>query len=160
MALGGATAPWLTAGFLLALWVTRRTTSLRQGSGFKIGTVAVYLVMWLLSYHLTFSIRELISIADAWREAAPWMLLTGPASVILGVVAAAAHKRDLAGDVSLALPLAWSTPELIAYSTEGWSMPSSSRPPRPFSRYCPSSQWVVGETVDPFACSLHTLRSH
>lgn len=121
MALGGATAPWLTVGFLLALWVTRRTTSFRHESGLGIATLAVYLVMWVLSYHLTFSIRESISIADAWREAIPWMLLTGPASAILGGAAAAAHKRDFLGDVSLALPIAWSTPEVIAYSAEGWT---------------------------------------
>jgi hypothetical protein len=70
---------------------------------------------------MTFSVRELIKLSDAWREAAPWLLLTGPASVILGIAAAASHRRDLIGDVCLALPIAWSTPEAVAYTTEGWT---------------------------------------
>ena len=119
MALGGATAPWVTVGFLLALWVTRRTTS--HAIGLPIATLAAYLVMWLLSYHLTFAIREAITIPEAWREAAPWMLLTAPASVIFGIATATAHRRDIPGDLCLALPIAWSTPEVIAYSREGWT---------------------------------------
>jgi hypothetical protein len=110
-----------TIGFLYAVWATRRSTSLRRASGFGVATMVVYLVVWLLSYHVTFSIRESVTMADAWREAAPFLVLAGPASVIVGVAAAAAHKRDFAGDVSLALPIAWSTPEVVTYSTEGWT---------------------------------------
>jgi hypothetical protein len=121
MALGAATASWLTLGFLFALWATRRSTSLRAASGLGIATMAVYLFVWLLSYHATFAIRESVTLADGWREAAPWLLLAGPVSVVLGVAAAVAHKRGLVGDVCLALPIAWSTPEVVALSREGWS---------------------------------------
>jgi hypothetical protein len=121
MSLGAATAPWLTLGFLFAIWATRQSTSLRAASGLGIATMAVYLFVWLLSYHATFAIRESVTLADGWREAAPWLLLAGPVGVVLGVAAAVAHKRWLVGDVCLALPIAWSTPEVVAFSREGWS---------------------------------------
>ena len=121
MALGAATAPWLTIGFLLAVWATRWSTSPRRASVFGIGTMVVYLVVWLLSYHLTFAIRESVAMAAAWRETAPFLVLAGPTSMIAGLAAAAAHKRDFAGDLCLALPIAWSTPEVVTYPTEGWT---------------------------------------
>jgi hypothetical protein len=122
MALGGATAPWLTVGFLLAIWATRPTASVRHAARIGIATFAVYLVVWLISYHLTFSIRELIKISDAWREAAPWLLLAGPVSVVLGLAAAATHKNSALGDLCLGLPVAWSMPEITLYVREGWSL--------------------------------------
>jgi hypothetical protein len=121
MALGAATAPWLTVGFLLALWTTRRSTSLPEASGLGVATMAVYLFVWLLSYHATFAIRESVTQAAAWREAAPWFLLAGPVSVVLGVAAAVAHKRGVVGDACLALPIAWSMPEIADNSKQGWS---------------------------------------
>jgi hypothetical protein len=120
MALGAATAPWLTVGFLLALWTTRRNTSLPEASGLGVATMALYLFVWLLSYHATFAIRESVTQAAAWREAAPWLLLAGPVSVVLGVAAAVAHKPGVVGDVCLALPIAWSMPEIAGNSKQGW----------------------------------------
>ncbi|MPZ90499.1 MAG: hypothetical protein GEU68_02530 [Actinobacteria bacterium] len=61
MALGGATASWLTLGFLFAIWARRRSTSLRAASGLGIATMAPYLFVWLLSYHATFAIRESVT---------------------------------------------------------------------------------------------------
>ncbi len=120
MALGGSTAPWLTIGFLLAVWATQRG-AFRRAARLGVATVAVYLLAWLLAYHVTFAIRESVALTDAWREAAPWLLLAGPATVLLGVAAAGAHRHGVAGDVCLALPIAWSTPEIVAYVREGWS---------------------------------------
>ena len=119
MALGGATAPWLTIGFLLAVWTTRHRNSFRAGSGHGVAIAAVYLLTWLASYHATFAIRESVTQAAAWREAAPWLLLGGPVAVLLGVAAAAAHKNGVLGDLCLALPIAWSVPELALFMQEG-----------------------------------------
>ncbi len=121
MVLGAATAPWLTIGFVLAVWATRRSTSLKSGGGLGVSTTAVYLFVWLATYHATFAIRESVTQAAAWREAAPWLLLAGPAVLVLGVAAAAAHKSGIMGDVSLALPIAWSMPEITANLRPGWS---------------------------------------
>ena len=113
MALGGATAPWLTVGFLLAMVGTRHSASTGEARGRAITTLAIYLVAWLAAYHATFSVRELIKVSEAWREAAPWFLLTGPVAVVLGVGAARSHRGGIVGDVCLALPMAWSMPEII-----------------------------------------------
>jgi hypothetical protein len=121
MALGGATAPWLTIGFLFGVRAARRSYSLRSASGQGIAMAAVYLVMWLLSYHVTFAIRESVTQAAAWREIAPWLLLTGPVSVVLGVTAAVAHKRGAVREFCLGLPIAWSMPEIAANSKQGFS---------------------------------------
>lgn len=121
MALGGATAPWLTVGFVLAVWAVRRSTSLRSGSGLGVATTAVYLFVWLFSYHASFAIRESVTQAAAWREAAPWLLLAGPVCVVLGVAAALAHKSGIVGDVCLTLPFAWSMSEITANLKQGWS---------------------------------------
>jgi hypothetical protein len=121
MALGAATAPWLTVGFLFALWMTRGSTSLRDASWQGTATTAVYLFLWLLSYHGTFAIRESVSQAAAWRETAPWLLITGPVSVVLGVTAAVTHKRGAMGEFCLALPVAWSMPEFVANWKQGLS---------------------------------------
>jgi hypothetical protein len=121
MDLGAATAPWLTVGFLLAFWTTWRRDALREASGLGVATMAVYLFVWLLAFHATFAIRESVTLAAAWREAAPWFLLAGPVSVVLGVAASVAQKRGVAGDVCLALPIAWSMPEIADNSKQGWS---------------------------------------
>jgi hypothetical protein len=119
MAVGAATAPWLTIGFLAAIWATRTVSSRRKVLGFA--ATLIYLVGWIVSYHVTFAIRESVPLAAGWREAAVWLLLAGPVSVVLGIAAALTHERGVLGDVSLALPVAWSTPEVVDYVIQGWS---------------------------------------
>lgn len=121
MALGGATAPWLTFGFILAVWAGRQNDRSRSAIGYGIASITVYLLAWLFSYHATFAIREAATQASTWREATPWLLLVGPVSIVLGIAAAATHKHSTLGDVCLALPLAWSMPEIALYLREGWS---------------------------------------
>jgi hypothetical protein len=120
MALGGATAPWLTIGFLIAVLASRQRDSFRAASGHGVATAAVYLLTWLASYHATFAIRESVTQAAAWREAAPWLLLAGPVSAALGVAAAVTHKEGALGDLCLALPVAWSMPEVLLFLWQGW----------------------------------------
>jgi hypothetical protein len=121
MALGAATAPWLTVGFLFAVWTTRFESALRARTWLGIETMAVYLVVWLLSYHTTFAMRESVALAAGWREAAPWLVLAIPTCVVLGMGAAAANTDGVLGDVCLALPIAWSMPEIVSNVREGWS---------------------------------------
>ena len=121
MALGAATAPWLTVGFFFAVWTTRRRTSLRAVRALGVATMAMYLVAWLLSYHTTFAIRESVALAAGWREAAPWLILAMPTCVVLGITAAAANNAGVLGDTCLALPIAWSMPEIVSNVGDGRS---------------------------------------
>ncbi len=120
MDIGAATAPWVTIGFAIAVWATRRTWPLRSATGVAIGAMAGYLFAWLLSYHGLFAVRESVGLAAAWREAAPWLVLAVPAAPILGYVATRSRKAGLLGDLCLASPLAWSVPEILAPRSGGW----------------------------------------
>jgi hypothetical protein len=121
MDIGAATAPWVTIGFVIAVWASRRTWPLRNAGRTAAGVMATYLFAWLVAYHGLFAVRESVGFAAAWREAAPWLVVAGPASLVLGFVAARSHKRDVLGDVCLASPIAWSAPEVIHSLQQGWS---------------------------------------
>jgi hypothetical protein len=121
MDVGAGIAPWVTIGFVLAVWATRRSRSLRNASVLGVETMAAYVLAWLLSYHVLFALRESVELSAAWREALPWLVFVGPVCLVLGVVAALSHKSGILGDVCLALPIAWSLPEVIDSSKQGWS---------------------------------------
>jgi hypothetical protein len=121
MDIGAATAPWVTIGFVIAVWATRKTWPLRNAGRTGAWVMATYLFAWLVAYHGLFAVRESVGFAAAWREAAPWLVVAGPASLLLGFVAALSHTRGLLGDVCLASPIAWSAPEVIHNSQDGWS---------------------------------------
>ncbi|OPY55749.1 MAG: hypothetical protein A4E55_02483 [Pelotomaculum sp. PtaU1.Bin035] len=120
MYLGASTAPWVLVGFLLAVSTSRGAHTPRKAILVATGTVAAYLLAWLVSYHLLFVLRESVSLADGWRQTAPWLVAAVPASPILGTIAALSHKRGLLGDVCLAAPIALSLPEAIESLKEGW----------------------------------------
>lgn len=88
-----------------------RLASKRHPAG--IGTFAAYLLAWIGSYHGLFALRESVELSEAWREAAPWLPVAAPACVLVGLAAALSHKSGLLGDVCLALPIAWSLPEVV-----------------------------------------------
>jgi hypothetical protein len=119
MAVGGGIAPWVTIGFILAIWETRGRP-FRRASLLGVKTIAAYLLAWLLSYHGLFAVRESVGVFAAWREALPWLVIAGPMSVSLGLAAARSHKPGTLGDVCLALPLAWSLPEITESWQRGW----------------------------------------
>lgn len=121
MDIGAATAPWVTIGFVIAVWATRKSSPLRTAGRTGAWVMATYLFAWLIAYHGLFAVRESVGFAAAWREAAPWLVVAGPASLVLGYVAARSHRRGLLGDACLAAPIAWSVPEVIHNSQEGWS---------------------------------------
>jgi len=120
--LGGGIAPWVTIGFVLAVWTVRGSRSLRTAGVLGAETMALYLLAWLVSYHGLFAIRESVAISATWREAFPWLVLAGPLCLALALVAALAHKTGIVGDVSLALPVAWSLPEIVDSLELGWPL--------------------------------------
>jgi hypothetical protein len=120
MDIGAATAPWVSIGFVFAVWATRRTWPLRNATTLAIGVMAGYLFAWLVAYHGLFAVRQSVGLAAGWREAAPWLVLAVPAAPILGFVAARSHRRGLLGDLCLASPLAWSLPEILGSRSDGW----------------------------------------
>ena len=121
MSLGAATAPWLTIGFiqtptcdrLRARTASPATTRVMTSALVGVVTIATYLFAWLASYHTLFAIRESVTGAEAWREAAPWAIAAIPTSLTLGLVAAS-HRGWLLLAVSR-----WRFPS-------HWHFPSSS----------------------------------
>jgi hypothetical protein len=120
MELGAATAPWVTLGFAIAVWATRRNRSLRDGSMVGATAMAAYLFTWIVSFHVLYAVRESVGLAAGWREAAPWLVLGVPACLVLGLLAACSHRRGILGDVCLASPIAWSLPEVVEGVEQGW----------------------------------------
>jgi hypothetical protein len=121
MILGAAIAPWVSIGFLLAVWTTRSSGTLRTGSLLGAETMGAYLLAWLLSYHGLFAVRESVGLFAGWREAFPWLVVAVPACSVLGFAAALTHRSGILGDVCLALPITWSLPEVIGSLKQGWS---------------------------------------
>ena len=120
MYLGASTAPWVMLGFLLAVSASRGARTPRNAILAATGTVAAYLVAWLVSYHFLFVLRESVPLAAGWRQTAPWLAVAIPASPILGTIAALSHQRGPLGDVCLAVPIAGSVPEALKILKEGW----------------------------------------
>lgn len=121
MSLGASTAPWVTVGFLLAFSASRGVRAPYKAVLVSTGTMAAYLLAWLVSYHLLFVLRESVPLAAGWREAAPWLIAAAPACPILGAVAALSHKPGILGDACLAAPIAWTLPEALGSLKQGWS---------------------------------------
>lgn len=117
--LGASTTPWVMVGLLLAVLASRGAHTQRKAFLVATGNVAVYLIAWLVSYHLLFVIRESVSLAAGWRQAVPWLVIAIPASLLLGLIAAMSHKRGVIGDICLAVPIALSIPEILMYMKEG-----------------------------------------
>lgn len=120
MVWGAATAPWIIVGYCLAILGARRSRASRTGRAIAIVTMAAYVVAWLVSYHGLFAIRESVGFAAAWREMLPWLVVAGPASLVLGLLAGVAHRGGVLADVALATPIAWSLPEIISGLDGGW----------------------------------------
>jgi hypothetical protein len=111
MEFGAATAPWLSIGFAAAVWAARWRAA---GS-----TLFAYLVAWLVAYHLLFALGQSVPIAAAVREASPWLVLAVPVCVVLAPLARRARASGVLADLCLALPLAWSIPEVFENAQRG-----------------------------------------
>ncbi len=111
MEFGAATAPWLSVGFARAVWAGRRGGAGRVLCG--------YLVAWLVAYHVLFAVGQSVAISAAAREALPWLVLAIPVCAALAPIAGRARVSGVIGDLSLALPLAWSVPEVFENAQRG-----------------------------------------
>lgn len=69
MTLGASMAPWVVVGFLLAVSAAHRSNTTRKAIFISTGTVAAYLLAWLLLYHLLFVLRESVPFSDGWSQA-------------------------------------------------------------------------------------------
>jgi hypothetical protein len=105
MQFGAATAPWLSIGFALAVFAARKRAAGR--------VLAVYLVTWLVAYHVLFALGQSVAFSAAFREAAPWLVLALPVCAILSPTANLATRSTRLGDACVALSLAWSLPEAL-----------------------------------------------
>jgi hypothetical protein len=122
MFLGASTAPWVFIGFLLAFSATRTANTLRKSFLIATGSVAIYLVLWLVSYHLLFVFREHVTLVVGWHQIAPWLVATIPSSLIIGIFISLSHRQGVFGDITLAIPLAWSLPETFNSFKESWGV--------------------------------------
>lgn len=106
MQFGAATAPWLSVGFAMAVLAARRREAGR--------VLAVYLISWLVAYHILYAVGQSVPLSAASREALPWLVLSLPVCVALTRVATLARGRGLVADACLAVPIAWSLPETVS----------------------------------------------
>jgi hypothetical protein len=118
--LGGATAIWITIGFMLAQQIAR-VWPVRDRIAWISVVSAAYLFAWLIAYHTLFGILEKLSFAQVWPEARYWIAAVAPACLALGFVVVSSLRDDWLGDACLALPLGWSLPEVYLNVRSGAS---------------------------------------
>jgi hypothetical protein len=117
-ALGGSTAIWVSIGFVLA----RQTAAFRPARD-RIAWISVaaaaYLFAWLVAYHSLLGIRDHLDLAQVWPQMRYWMVAVAPACLVLGFIATESLRKDLLGDICLALPLGWSLSEIYSSARVG-----------------------------------------
>ena len=117
-ALGGATAIWVTLGYLAVRLFAARWRY-RDRLAWTCVLSACYLFAWLTVYHLLFGLHWSLSSAQVWSQARYWTAAVAPACLVLGSVAVYSLRRGVLGDICLALPLGWSLPEVVARAGSG-----------------------------------------
>ena len=118
MTLGGGMAIWVAIGFLLA----RRTAGARPARdriAWVSVTAAAYLFAWLIAYHALLGAREHLGFAQVWPQMRYWLVAVAPACLALGFIATESLRKDVLGDICLALPLGWSLPEIYSNARLG-----------------------------------------
>ena len=113
MALGGSTAIWVAIGFLLV----RQTASAlpaRDRIAWVSVTAAAYLFAWLIAYNTLFGIREHLEFTQVWPQMRYWLAAVAPLCVAIGFIATESRRKNLLGDICLALPLGWSLSEIYS----------------------------------------------
>lgn len=127
--LGQGVALWVTAGFLLA----RRAAKCRGFADAVVWagtTMAVYLSVWLLAYTGVYGLQDPGGFGVAWLNERVFFMLTPPAAVVIGCIAAISWREGPLGDMACAAPVAWALPEAVHGVMLGWqyaavvSMPS------------------------------------
>ncbi|MBI5230593.1 MAG: hypothetical protein HY876_00300 [Coriobacteriales bacterium] len=153
--LGVGVAFWVTAGFLLARQAAKGH-GLLDGTVWAGTTMAVYLGAWLLSYCAAFGLQQSAGFGAAWLDERIYFILTAPASILLGFLAAASLRPDWLGDACLAAPIAWTVPEVIFAFSRGWQYVTLAALPAALIAGIPlamSRQRRVSWTVFAAACA-------
>ena len=118
--LGGATAIWVTIGFVLV-----QQAALAWPERDRIGWISVlaaaYLFAWLITYHATFALDDKLAFAQVWPEERYWIAAVAPACLIVGFVAGKSLSDGPLGNACLVLPLGWSLPEVYLSARDGTS---------------------------------------
>jgi len=119
MALGGSTAIWVSIGFVLA----RQIASARPARDriAWVSVAAAYLFAWLIAYHALLGHRDRLDFAQVWPQMRYWLAAVAPACLVLGYIATESLRKDLLGDICLALPLGWSLSEIYSSFRVGGS---------------------------------------
>jgi hypothetical protein len=120
MTLGASTAPLVTAGYFLASFVSKGEKKTWKAMVAAIISMYIYLIAWLLLYHLLFILQEDLPIEDGWRQTLPWLVAVLPISPILGAMAAKTNKPGILGDTCLVAPIAWLLPETLEGLGKSW----------------------------------------
>lgn len=120
MALGGSTAIWVSIGFLLARQ-TASTRPARDRVAWVSVAAAAYLFAWLIAYHMLLGHRDHLDFAQVWPQMRYWVAAVAPACLVLGYIATESLRKDLLGDICLALPLGWSLSEIYSSARVGGS---------------------------------------
>jgi hypothetical protein len=118
--LGGATAIWVTIGFVLVQQIARVWPARDRIAWISVVSAA-YLFAWLSAYHVLFGVKDKLAFSQVWPEARYWFAAVAPACLALGFVAVSSLRDDWLGDACLVLPLGWSLPEVYLDARAGSS---------------------------------------
>lgn len=120
LSLAAGTAIWLGIGFILVSELNRRWEVTHRLLWSWV-LVAAYLYAWLLTYHLTDLLVSGASGWTVWSESRIWVACVAPACVVLGSLATRSLNTGALSEACLAVPLAWSLPEVVTAIHHGWS---------------------------------------
>lgn len=118
--LGTGMAIWLGIGFIMVSELTRKW-QVANGLWWTCALVATYLYAWLLAYHLTYLLLDSAPGWTVWGESRLWVAAVAPSCVVLGILATCSLKTGHLAEVCLAIPIAWSLPEVVSAVHHGWS---------------------------------------
>jgi hypothetical protein len=109
--LGGATAIWVTLGFLVVRTVAPHLPRTHRWVWTCI-VMAAYLSIWLVAYYWLFGAHWNIGFDEIWQAKWQWAAFVPPASLFLGLAVVRSLRLDGPGRACLTLPLLWSLTDL------------------------------------------------
>ncbi len=117
--LGWSTAVWVSIGFWFA-WTAAQARTFTRGAIWGAIAMALYLFCWLFAYCAVFGLIDSSGFYSLWRDERVYELAVLPVSGVIGLLAAGAWRPGLVGSACLAVPVAWSVPEIVLSVTAGY----------------------------------------